>query len=249
MTSRRERGERPPRRDREHGRDEVRPCSHGRPVRPSVGDHEQHVLLSSIAHLEDDPTGLRLEIADPRLSLEWQIRRRRVRPKATDPRVPRTLIARDREGNLGPEGQGGVEALSASLEQPDVGGVADRVWAWERADTDIEPDDRADPRELDHRGRRRNGAFDPRELRRGEPDRAANGRERQPGGHASRPQVGAGATEVRPSDPGAAIHGSLTRRHGVQSGKVGSSGAYPPLATLGMSSSLHVVALPTAEPP
>ena len=76
-----------------------------------VGDHDDDVLDSGVARLAFDPAELGLDVMDPSLGLRWDDAVTVIgATKATDDAVPCSQVVGDRQWNLEPEGQIGMQA-------------------------------------------------------------------------------------------------------------------------------------------
>jgi hypothetical protein len=138
------------------------------------------VFQAGVAQLQMHPTHDGLDVADPGLSLDRQARAETVRrAQSADPAVPRPLVTGIRQRNLGRQQEVWVQSNAKSFQQTDVGQVPDRIRARVGSDADVQPDDGTEPSELAHGDRRRPRALDARDLRRGDPGRAPDRRQRE----------------------------------------------------------------------
>ena len=121
--------------------------------RPSIAgrvrnQHEDE-RKSSIAELEGDASKLTLDIRDSRLGFDGKVAQSAiVSDEPLDDRVPRPLIQITGERDLGREPDVLREVRFESLEEGDLGRVADRVRTWIRPHSHVKSDCGAEASDL-----------------------------------------------------------------------------------------------------
>jgi hypothetical protein len=214
MPTRGQRRHRLARRDREQLRGNDLRGSDRLPIRGGIGDHEQDMIDVGIAHLECDPSDLRLCVDDSRFTFHRQpVPTRRSVNEAGDPGIPCASVARKGKWYLEPHRQAWMQAGPQSTEQSDLARIPQRVWSDIRLDSNVESDDRPDPGELPYVGGPDAATFDPGDLGRGYSDSLTDPRKRQPSARPSEPQLRADAKEIGGRDPSAPVNRSLSGGH------------------------------------
>ncbi len=206
--------QRPTRADRESIPERRTGGRDGGSISCGVRDHDDHVLHPGITSLEFDPTKLRLHVVEPGLGLSRDNGISvAAASKASDDAIPGAKVVLERQRNLRPESQIGMQALAEPRQECRLGGVADRIGPGICANADVEADDRTDLGQLDGRDSLVPGSLDASDLPSGQPDESTNLFHRQAGTDPGSSKVGPDGAEVAPRDPRATIGGTLSCWH------------------------------------
>jgi hypothetical protein len=148
---------------------------------------------------------------DPRFDLDRQDRG--TTDQSHDDGVPRALISLDRDRDFDPHQETPEQSSAESIDGRHLRGIADRIWTWIGAHSDVETDRCPDPAEVSNGDVHGDAAFDPADLRCGQSDGTPDLRHGQASHQARRTDLESDEADVAGGAPPAAIDVAFTRWH------------------------------------
>lgn len=202
----------PPGSDRESTGQRRSSRAHDSPVVASVSHEEQEVRLAAITLFERKPALQGLPVADVRLRLDGK-RGSLNTPKAGQPSIPRSKVARGGQGHLRVQLDLDVEPRAQSLDQRPLASIPQGIAVRVGARSNVKSNDSADQGRLTMGRGRGQAAFDPRDLGRRQADPSPDHTQRQARGHSRLTKVVTDTDEFRISPTLGAMFGAIAGRH------------------------------------